>query len=248
MSRRARQTLARPEEDFAGVVLQQELVRDDESLEHPDDVAVLNRPAMPTDAAMPAVTKGDIVDDLVLRKGRAFDAGGAEETHDGAARAEHPNDLPGKRLAGTLVEKIEDIPAKDAVGAGITVSEALLECRRQVGKRGRARMPVHFADQVFDEEFASQPLAEELHVAPDDRTEVDQDWRRLLSQRVQELGQGLGSNDHVLAVARPRWIGPGGSGTLSSPLQEISQHVGGTMDERKPRGQPGCALRRRYGG
>ena len=95
----------------------------------------------------------------------------AEEAHDGAAGTQHPDDLPGERLRGGLVEIVEEIPAQDAVHASVLVTEPGLERGGKLRKRTGARVPVVVAEEVLDEHLAAEAIAEERDVPADHRTE-----------------------------------------------------------------------------
>ncbi len=77
------------------------------------------------DAGVLPVAQIVFVDDLVLRERQLLGLRrGAEQAHDGPARPHHADHLTCQRLRGLLVEEVEDVPAQDAVDAGIGVAEA----------------------------------------------------------------------------------------------------------------------------
>ena len=72
-ARLRRQALRRcrlAEQDFAQIVLQQELFGDAQRLEHPLDVAVEQRPLLASRGGVRPVLQGLAIDDDVLRVGR----------------------------------------------------------------------------------------------------------------------------------------------------------------------------------
>ena len=121
-----------------------------------------------------------IVDNLVLRVRQMVGLGGcAEQPHHGAAGAKHAHYLLGQGLSRVLVQKIEDVPAEDAVDAAVGMTEAGLE---QAGKRVEGagfRVAIDIPDEVLDEQLAAEAVAEELDIGADDRTKVDEDRRWL---------------------------------------------------------------------
>src|SRR4051812_12996746 len=90
-----------PEQDLARVALEQEGLRDEETVEHLDDVAVLQHELRPAAARMMAVPQRlRRLDDLELGERRTFDGLGAEEAHDRAPRPQDAHHLLRHRPRG----------------------------------------------------------------------------------------------------------------------------------------------------
>src|SRR5215510_5106945 len=89
-----------PEQDLAGVALQQEGLGDEESVEHLDDVAVLEDVLRPARTGMIPVPQRLRLDDLELRERRAVDGLRTEEPHRRAAGLQDADDLVRQRLGG----------------------------------------------------------------------------------------------------------------------------------------------------
>ena len=120
-----------------------------------------------------------------------------------------------------FVEEIEEVPAQDAVDAGVRMAKALLEGWRQLVGRTGAGMSIDVSEQVFDEELAAEAIAEELDVRADDRPEIQQDRHRLLSERGQESGEPFGGDDRFVAHAGGSAGAFDAISTTGAPLEEV---------------------------
>ena len=98
--------------------------------------------------------------------------------------------------------------------------EALLEEGRQRLERARFRVPIDVAEEIFDEELAPEPLAEELDVGADDRPEVEEYRRVLLCEVGEELGKALRHHDGLVAHCRDV-VAPWPIGAYRAPLQDV---------------------------
>src|SRR5829696_6600002 len=100
-----------------------------------------------------------IVDDLVLRQVRVLHAGRTEEAHDCPTRLEHLDQVPGNALSGRLVEKVEVIPAENAVDTPLLLPQPRLDGVGERVHRSRFAVTLEFGEEVFDEQLAAQSLA-----------------------------------------------------------------------------------------
>src|SRR3954465_10487943 len=86
--------LPAPQEHFPDIAFQEKRIRDRQPFEHADDVPVLEGVFDAAHTGVLAVPEIAVVHDLVLREGRLLGlGGGAEESHDGPAGANHANHL-----------------------------------------------------------------------------------------------------------------------------------------------------------
>ena len=158
-----------------------------------------------------------------LVNGALIDGGRAEEAHDGAAGPQHPDDLPRERLRRRLGQEIEEVPAQDAVHARVRVVEARLDRRRQLFERPAARVPIVVGEQIFDEELAAEPLAEERDVGADHGAEIDERGSvGLVGDGREKLRKGF-RRDHRPVAARTGRVafGVGLTGALPAPAEKV---------------------------
>ena len=138
----------------------------------------------PPDTGMDTMPQIAVVDNLVLRVRQMVGlGGGAEKAHHGTPGAKHAHDLLGQGLSRVLVKEVEEVPAEDAVDAGIRMPEARLEQAGKCVERTGFRVPIEIPDEVLDEQLAAEAVAEELDIGADDRTKVDENRRWLRGQR-----------------------------------------------------------------
>ena len=95
--------------------------------------------------------------------------------------------------------------------------------RRQLVERAGPRVPVEVGEQILDEQLAAEPLAEERDVGADDRAEIDEHRRlRLAGERREELREGLGRDDRLVAARDGRVAGRVGlAGALPAPAEKV---------------------------
>src|SRR5438093_13586417 len=101
------------QQHFARVALQEEGFGHEETVEHLDDVAVLQHEFRPAGPGMTAVPERRLLGDLELRvrERRPARHGCAEKPHHGPARTQYANDFTCERLRRRFFEEIEEIPA-----------------------------------------------------------------------------------------------------------------------------------------
>src|SRR5688572_14596038 len=176
-----------PEENLAQVVLQKEGIRDTQSGEEPDDVAVEQGRLPPARRGIGAVPQVDLVDDDVFRVAGLTRLCRAEEGEQGAVGSQDARQLTGQRLRGTAIEVIDHVPAQDPVDRAVLLRKAFLEEYRQLVDLAPAHVTIQIREDVLDEDLASELLAEKTDVAADHRAEIEQNRRFARRERGQEL-------------------------------------------------------------
>src|SRR5262245_9131061 len=102
-------------EDLSEVVLQQERVRDAQGRKKADDVAVEQDRLASAGRRIRAVLQLELDDDDVFGVARVARLRRAEKAEQRAFRSQQARQLIGKRLRGSAIEVVENIPAENAI-------------------------------------------------------------------------------------------------------------------------------------
>jgi hypothetical protein len=135
-----------------------------------------------------------VVDDEIPRVFLARHGDGGKEREERATGLEEPGHFARQRLRRALVEVVEDVPAEDAVEAGIGLGEAGLEELRQLFGPVLPRVLLEVRVDVLDEELAAQAFTEIVDVAADNGAEVEQHRSLAMLERREEPAERFGGD------------------------------------------------------
>src|SRR5262249_7813393 len=125
-------------------------------------------------------------------------SGGDEEAEQRPVRPQHARQLRRKLLRRSAIEIVHDVPAQDAVYAGVVHREALREKRRQILELAIPDVAIDVGEDIFDENLAAELFTEKADVAADDRTEVEQHRGIAGGQAGEKFSQSFGREDGIV--------------------------------------------------
>src|SRR5205085_230593 len=99
------------------------------------------------------------------------------------------------------IEVVENVPAENAIDAGLLLCEALTEERGQILELAFRDVPIDVLEEILDEDLAAKLFTEERHVRADDRSEVEQQRLRARVQAREKLGERLGGMNGRVGAA-----------------------------------------------